>query len=85
MDYVKIDGQFVRNVTRDSADEAVVEAIARMARAFNIQAIAERVESREVMKRLGELGVSYAQGFFVAVPQSVAELPIGASRNRIRA
>ncbi len=85
VDYVKIDGQFVRNVTRDTADEAVVEAIARMARAFKIQAIAERVESREVMKRLGELGVSYAQGFFVAVPQSVAELPIGASRSRIRA
>jgi len=37
------------------------------------------------MQRLGELGVSYAQGFFVAVPQSVAELPIGASRSRIRA
>jgi diguanylate cyclase (GGDEF)-like protein/PAS domain S-box-containing protein len=85
VDYVKIDGQFVRNVTRDPADEAVVEAIARMARAFNIQAIAERVESREVMKRLGELGVSYAQGFFVAVPQSVAELPIRPGRHRIRA
>jgi len=85
VDYVKIDGQFVRNVTRDHADEAVVEAIARMARAFNIEAIAERVESREVMKRLGELGVSYAQGFFVAVPQSVAELPVRPNRRRIRA
>jgi diguanylate cyclase (GGDEF)-like protein/PAS domain S-box-containing protein len=85
VDYVKIDGQFVRNVTRDAADEAVVEAITRMARAFNIETIAERVESREVMKRLGDLGVSYAQGFFVAVPQSVAELPIRSSRHRIRA
>ena len=37
------------------------------------------------LERLGELGVSYAQGFFVAVPQSVAELPIRSSRNRIRA
>jgi diguanylate cyclase (GGDEF)-like protein/PAS domain S-box-containing protein len=85
VDYVKIDGQFIRNVTRDPADECVVEAIARMARAFKIQAIAERVESREVMQRLGELGVSFAQGFFIAVPQSVAELPILSSRNRIRA
>jgi diguanylate cyclase (GGDEF)-like protein/PAS domain S-box-containing protein len=85
VDYVKIDGQFVRNVIRDHADESVVEAIARMARAFNIQAIAERVESREVMKRLGELGVAYAQGFFVAVPQSVADLPVRANRHRIRA
>src|SRR5882672_427244 len=85
VDYVKIDGQFIRNVTRDPADECVVEAIARMAKAFKIQAIAERVESREVMRRLGELGVSFAQGFFIAVPQSVAELPIRPGRDRIRA
>jgi diguanylate cyclase (GGDEF)-like protein/PAS domain S-box-containing protein len=80
VDYVKIDGHFVRNVMRDPADECVVEAIARMARAFNIQAIAERVESREVMKRLGELGVGFAQGFFVAVPQPISELPVRSSR-----
>jgi diguanylate cyclase (GGDEF)-like protein/PAS domain S-box-containing protein len=76
VDYVKIDGQFVRNVLRDGADECVVESIARMARAFRIHAIAERVESRDVMKRLGELGVSFAQGYFVAVPQPVSELPV---------
>jgi EAL domain-containing protein (putative c-di-GMP-specific phosphodiesterase class I) len=76
VDYVKIDGQFVRNVTRDKADECVVESIARMAKAFNIQAIAERVETREVMQRLGQLGVAFAQGFFIAVPQPVSELPV---------
>ncbi|HXS80734.1 MAG TPA: EAL domain-containing protein, partial [Gammaproteobacteria bacterium] len=82
VDYVKIDGQFVRNVLRDGADECVVESIARMARAFRIHAIAERVESRDVMKRLGELGVSFAQGYFVAVPQPVSELPVRASAVR---
>ena len=61
-----------------------MESIARMAKAFKIQAIAERVESREVMRRLGELGVSYAQGFFIAVPQSVAELSLR-PRRQIRA
>jgi EAL domain-containing protein (putative c-di-GMP-specific phosphodiesterase class I) len=84
VDYVKIDGHFVRNVIRDPADESVVEAIARIARAFNIQAIAERVESRDAMKRLGELGVGFAQGFFVAVPRPISELPVRSSR-RIRA
>ena len=76
VDYVKIDGQFIRNVTRDAADESVVEAIARMAKALRVETIAERVESRAVLERLGALGVSYAQGFFVAVPQPVSELPI---------
>jgi diguanylate cyclase (GGDEF)-like protein/PAS domain S-box-containing protein len=85
VDYVKIDGQFIHNVTHDAADESVVEAIARMAKAFRIETIAERVESHAVLKRLGEIGVSFAQGFFVAVPQSVAELPIHASRTRARA
>ena len=85
VDYVKIDGQFVRNVLRDAADQCVVESIARMAKAFKIQAIAERVESRDVMQRLGELGVAFAQGFFIAVPQSVAELPIRSNVHRIRA
>jgi diguanylate cyclase (GGDEF)-like protein/PAS domain S-box-containing protein len=85
VDYVKIDGQFVRNVLRDGADECVVESIARMARAFKIHAIAERVESRDVMKRLGELGVSFAQGYFIAVPQPVSELPIRSNIHKIRA
>jgi len=85
VDYVKIDGQFVRNVLRDGADECVVESIARMARAFRIHAIAERVESRDVMLRLGELGVSFAQGYFIAVPQPVSELPIRSSGHKIRA
>ena len=85
VDYVKIDGQFVRNVLRDAADECVVESIARMAKAFKIEAIAERVESRDVMQRLGELGVAFAQGFFIAVPQPVSELPIRSNVRKIRA
>jgi diguanylate cyclase (GGDEF)-like protein/PAS domain S-box-containing protein len=76
VDYVKIDGQFIRNVTKDAADESVVDAIARMARAFRIQTIAERVESRAVLTRLGEIGISFAQGYFIAVPQPISELPL---------
>ena len=85
VDYVKIDGQFIRNVAQDSADKSMVEAIARMARALNIETIAERVESGEVLRRLGEIGVSFAQGFFIAVPRPVRELPVHARRNAISA
>ena len=85
VDYVKIDGQFIRNVTKDAADESVVEAIARMSKALKVQTIAERVESHEVLKRLGEIGVSFAQGFFIAVPQPVSELPIHSGRLRASA
>jgi EAL domain-containing protein (putative c-di-GMP-specific phosphodiesterase class I) len=76
VDYVKIDGQFIRNVTKDPADESVVDAIARMAKAFDIRTIAERVETREVFKRLGEIGITFAQGYYIAVPQPIADLPV---------
>ena len=85
VDYVKIDGQFIQNVAQDSADKSMVEAIARMARALNIETIAERVESGEVLTRLAEIGVSYAQGFFIAVPRSVRELPVRPGRRVISA
>jgi len=75
VDYLKIDGSFIRNVNRDSADHTVVEAIVHMASALNIKTIAERVESEEVLKRLGQLGVCYAQGYYVAGPRPIAELP----------
>ncbi len=75
VDYLKIDGSFIRNVNRDSADHTVVEAIARMASALEIKTIAERVESEEVMKRLGQLGIGYVQGYYVAGPRPVSELP----------
>jgi EAL domain-containing protein (putative c-di-GMP-specific phosphodiesterase class I) len=75
VDYLKIDGSFIRNVTRDSADHTLVEAIARMASALGVKTIAERVESEEVMKRLGQLGVCFAQGYYIASPRPVAEIP----------
>lgn len=84
VDYVKIDGQFIRNVIRDKADESVIDAIARMAKAFNIKTIAERVESRAVLKRLGEIGIAFAQGYFIAVPQPIAELPVRARAKRAK-
>jgi hypothetical protein len=76
VDFVKIDGAFIRNVTRDPVDQSMVEAITQMARALKVHTIAERVESRAVLTRLGEIGVTFAQGYFVAVPQPVTELPL---------
>jgi diguanylate cyclase (GGDEF)-like protein/PAS domain S-box-containing protein len=75
VDYLKIDGQFVENVTRDAIDRSMVEAISQIGRAMSIQTIAERVESAEVLTELARLGVGYAQGFHVAAPESVTQFP----------
>jgi diguanylate cyclase (GGDEF)-like protein/PAS domain S-box-containing protein len=75
VDYLKIDGQFVENVTRDRVDRSMVEAISQVGKTMGIQTIAERVESAEVLVELGRLGVGYAQGFHIARPRSTKEFP----------
>jgi len=75
VDYLKIDGQFVENVTRDRVDRSMVEAISQVGKTMGIQTIAERVESAEVLAELGRLGVGYAQGFHIARPRPTQEFP----------
>jgi len=75
VDYLKIDGQFVENVTRDRVDRSMVEAISQVGKTMGIQTIAERVESAEVLAELGRLGVGYAQGFHIAKPRPTKEFP----------
>jgi len=75
VDYLKIDGQFIENVTRDPVDRSMVEAISQVGKAMGIQTIAERVESAEVLAELARLGIGFAQGFHIAEPRSTALFP----------
>jgi len=75
VDYLKIDGQFVEGVTRDAIDRSMVEAISQIGRSMGIKTVAERVESPEVLAELARLGVGFAQGFYIAAPESVAHFP----------
>ncbi len=74
VDYLKIDGQFVQNITTDHVDRSMVEAITQIGRAMKIKTIAERVETKEVLDCLAQIGVEYAQGYYIAAPQSVESL-----------
>ncbi len=71
VDYLKIDGQFIRNVVDDTVDESMVRAIHEVGHAMGIETIAERVESKQVLDKLGALGVEFAQGYYIARPASV--------------
>ena len=71
VDYLKIDGQFIQNVADDEVDESMVKAINDVGRAMGIATIAERVESREVLDKLSDLGIQHAQGYYIARPASV--------------
>lgn len=72
VDYLKIDGHFISNVAEDSVDESMVKAIREVGSAMGIETIAERVESKKVLDKLGSLGVEFAQGYYIARPASVA-------------
>ena len=86
VDYLKIDGQFVSNVANDSVDESMVKAISEVGHAMGIETIAERVESKQVLDKLGTLGVEFAQGYYIARPASVASFePWGANTAKILA
>jgi diguanylate cyclase (GGDEF)-like protein/PAS domain S-box-containing protein len=74
VDYLKIDGQFIQNVTTDRVDRCMVEAITQIGHAMGIKTIAERVETAEVLACLADIGVEYAQGIYVAIPESVESL-----------
>jgi len=74
VDFLKIDGQFLHNIAHDQVDRGMVEAIAQIGRTMGIGTIAERVDSAEVLRRLADLGIQYAQGHYIAPPQPVEVL-----------
>src|SRR5215831_3212207 len=75
VDFLKIDGQFISHITQDPVNRSMVEAIGKVGRALGIATVAECVESEAVLTELKKLGVDYAQGFHLARPQPVSQLP----------
>ena len=74
MDYVKLDGNLVKNMVNNQIDAAMVRAINEIAHAMGLSTIAEMVESEAVVEAIRNLGVDYCQGHVIAVPQPVEEL-----------
>lgn len=68
-EYVKIDGAFVRNIVDSKVDRALVSNLSRLCQDLDILTIGEFVESAEILRVLQELGINYAQGFFLGMPE----------------
>jgi len=69
VDFLKIDGTFVKDMASDEMDYAIVEAINRIAHILGMQTVAEIVEDQVTLERLSALGVDYAQGYHIARPE----------------
>ena len=68
VDYIKIDGSFVVDMLNDSVDRAMVEAIVRVGHVMDVSVVAEWVENKETLILLNEIGVDYAQGYYLGKP-----------------
>ncbi|MFZ3072415.1 MAG: EAL domain-containing protein, partial [Thermodesulfobacteriota bacterium] len=71
VDYIKIDGSFVRKLDENKSDQLFVRAITDVARGMGIKTVAEFVENEDTMKLLKIIGVDYAQGYYIGKPSPV--------------
>lgn len=73
VNYLKIDGSFVRNLDKDPVNFAMVNAIRQLGSVMQIDTIAEFVEHDGIRDKLAEIGVEYAQGYGIALPRPLQE------------
>jgi diguanylate cyclase (GGDEF)-like protein len=74
LDYLKIDGTFIRNLATDSVNQAMVAAMIKLARTLNFQVIAEQVEDAGALDAAKKMGVDFLQGFYLGRPQPLARI-----------
>jgi diguanylate cyclase (GGDEF)-like protein/PAS domain S-box-containing protein len=72
VDYVKIDGSFVRGLKDSPVDRTIVESIHEVAHKLGARTVAEFVEDAETLRLLAAMGVDFAQGYGIAMPQPLA-------------
>ncbi|MCL2075088.1 MAG: EAL domain-containing protein [Betaproteobacteria bacterium] len=74
VDFLKIDGMFVKNLHVDADDHAVVQSMVQLAKTYNLKVVAEFVCNEMVYDIVKELGVDYAQGYACHIPEPLANL-----------
>jgi EAL domain-containing protein (putative c-di-GMP-specific phosphodiesterase class I) len=74
VDYLKIDGSFVKDMLESQSDKAMVTAIHQVGHTMGIYTIAEHVEQEEIIQQLQEMGVDYAQGYALGHPKPFEEI-----------
>ncbi|GAC1302732.1 MAG: hypothetical protein NVSMB10_04010 [Steroidobacteraceae bacterium] len=75
MDYLKIDGSFIRNLAEDAVNQAMVAAMIELSRSLNFRIIAEQVEDQPSLDTVKRMGVDLVQGFAIGRPQRLSVMP----------
>jgi diguanylate cyclase (GGDEF)-like protein/PAS domain S-box-containing protein len=74
VDYLKIDGVYIKGIAEDPLDFAIVRSINDVGQIMKKRTIAESVESEQVAEKLREIGIDYYQGYYLARPKPIEEL-----------
>ena len=74
VDYLKIDGSFVKNIATDDVSNAMVQSINQVGHTMNLKIIAEYVENDEIIGLLRDIGVDYGQGYGIDRPGSLVDV-----------
>jgi diguanylate cyclase (GGDEF)-like protein/PAS domain S-box-containing protein len=75
MDYLKIDGSFIRNLAADSVNQAMVGAMIELSRSLNFRIVAEQVEDQSSLDKVTGMGIDFVQGFVIGRPQPLTIIP----------
>ncbi|MFZ6849424.1 EAL domain-containing protein [Undibacterium sp. RuRC25W] len=76
VDFLKIDGQFIRDLVNDPLNEAAVRCFTEVAKVVGVQTVAECVENQETLEKLRGIGVDYVQGFLLHRPVPIDDVLI---------
>lgn len=76
-DYVKIDGEFIKEIASSHTDQLIVRSIVQLVKDLGKRTIAEFVGDQQTLDLLRDLGVDYAQGYFVGRPAPIEEIGPG--------
>ena len=72
VDYLKIDGIFVKEIINNTADQLFVRAIVDVAQGMGVKTIAECVEDKDTLDMLTSIGVDFAQGYYIGHPDHLS-------------
>jgi diguanylate cyclase (GGDEF)-like protein/PAS domain S-box-containing protein len=75
VEYLKIDGHFIRDISSNEVSQSIVESINHISHVMNIQTIAEFVETEDILQFLERYQIDYAQGFAIHKPIPLTSLP----------
>jgi diguanylate cyclase (GGDEF)-like protein/PAS domain S-box-containing protein len=76
MDYLKIDGSFIKHLAGDSVNKAMVAAMIELSRSLNFRVVAENVEDQSALDTVTGMGIDFVQGFVVGRPQPLSMVPL---------